>query len=347
MKKMVKVLSVLLMLTLVLGLFSGCGDDRVTIRVYNWGEYIDEDMIDLFEEETGIRVDYTTFNDNESMYAKVKNAGDDSYDVIVPSDYMIKQMIAEDMLAPINFENVPNLSNVDPLYLNPSYDPEGMYSAPYLAGLVGILYNTDETGGEEINSWKALFDPKYAGKVCMLDSMRDSVGLTLKMLGYSMNDTDPAHIEEAKNVLIAQKPNVLAYGTDELTEKVMSGTAAMAMVYPGEGISAVAEQPENLKFVIPVEGSNLAVDSFVIPKNSTHKAEAEAFINFMLRPDVAAANAQASGYATTNKAAKELLPPEVINNACLYPSEDVMQKCEAFTSDNAPYVEAWNEIKAK
>lgn len=347
MKKLAKVLSVLLMLTLVTCLFSGCGDDRVTIRVYNWGEYIDEDMIDLFEEETGIRVDYTTFNDNESMYAKVKNAGDASYDVIVPSDYMIKQMIADDMLSPLNFDNIPNLVNVDARYLNPSYDPEGMYSVPYLAGLVGILYNTDETGSDEITSWRALFDDKYAGKVCMLDSMRDTVGLTLKMLGYSMNDTDPAHIEEAKNLLIAQKENVLAYGTDELTEKVMSGTAALSMVYPGEGIGAVDEQPENLKFVIPTEGSNLAVDSFVIPKNSTHQAEAEAFINFMLRPDVAAANAIASGYATTNKAAKDLLPDEVINNQCLYPSDDVMAKCEEFTSDNAPYVEAWNEIKAK
>ena len=347
MRKIAKALTVLLSLVLVLGLFSGCGDDRVTIRVYNWGEYIDEDMIDLFEEETGIRVDYTTFNDNESMYAKVKNAGDESYDVIVPSDYMIKKMIEEDMLAELNFENIPNFKNVDPIYVNPSYDPESKYSVPYLAGLVGILYNTDETGGEEITSWRALFDEKYAGKVCMLDSMRDTLGLTLKMLGYSMNDTDPAHIEEAKQLLIAQKPNVLAYGTDELTEKVMSGTAAMSMVYPGEGIGAVAEQPENLRFVIPTEGSNLAVDSFVVPKNSAHKAEAEAFINFMLRPDVAAANAIASAYGTTNAAAKAQLPPEVANDPCLYPSEEVMAKCEEFTSDNEPYVEAWNEIKAK
>ncbi len=347
MKKIAKALTVLLSLVLVLGMFSGCGEDKTTIRVYNWGEYIDEDMIDLFEEETGIRVDYTTFNDNESMYAKVKNAGDASYDVIVPSDYMIKQMIAEDMLAPIHFENIPNLTNVDPRYLNPSYDPEGKYSVPYLAGLVGILYNTDETGDAEIDSWSALFDAKYAGKVCMLDSMRDTIGLTLKMLGYSMNDTDPAHIEEAKNLLIAQKENVLAYGTDELTEKVMSGTAAMSMVYPGEGIGAVDEQPENLRFVIPNEGSNLAVDSFVIPKNSTHQAEAEAFINFMLRADVAAANAIASGYATTNQAAKAQLPEEIIDNPCLYPSDEVMARCEEFTSENTPYVEAWNEIKAK
>ncbi len=345
---MKRIIAVVLMLTLVACLFAGCGNDgKVTIRVYNWGEYIDEDMIDLFEEETGIRVDYTTFNDNESMYAKVKNAGDASYDVIVPSDYMIKKMIAEDMLAELDFANIPNFKNVDPIYVNPSYDPESKYSVPYLAGLVGILYNTDETGGAEIDSWRALFDEKYAGKVCMLDSMRDSIGLTLKMLGYSMNDTDPTHIEEAKNLLLAQKPNVLAYGTDELTEKVMSGTAAMAMVYPGEGIGAVAEQPENLKFVIPKEGSNLAVDSFVIPKNSVHKAEAEAFINFMLRPDVAAANAIASAYATTNAEAKKQLPPEVANDLCLYPSADVMAKCEEFTSDNEPYVEAWNIIKAK
>ncbi len=347
MKKIAKVLSVLLMLTLVLSLFSGCGDDRVTIRVYNWGEYIDEDMIDRFEDEMGIRVEYTTFDTNEGMYTKVKNAGDDSYDVVVPSDYMIKKMIEEDMLAEINFSNIPNITNVDPMYLNPSYDPESKFSVPYLAGAVGILYNTDETGGADIDSWRALFDDKYAGKVCMLDSMRDSIGLTLKMLGYSMNDTDPAHINEAKELLIAQKPNVLAYGTDNLAQKVMTGTAAMAMVYPGEGISAVDEQPENLKFVIPKEGSNIAVDSFVILKTTKHQAEAEAFINFMLRPDVAAANAIASGYGTTNAAAKKEMPEDVANDPRLYPSADVVAKCEEFTSPNEPYLDAWNEIKAK
>lgn len=344
---MKKLVSVCLMLVLVLSLFSGCGDDRVTIRVYNWGEYIDEDMIDRFEDETGIRVEYTTFDTNEGMYTKVKNAGDDSYDVVVPSDYMIKKMIEEDMLAELNFSNIPNITNVDPLYLNPSYDPEGKFSVPYLAGAVGILYNTDETGGADIDSWRALFDDKYAGKVCMLDSMRDSIGLTLKMLGYSMNDTDPAHINEAKELLIAQKPNVLAYGTDNLAQKVMTGTAAMAMVYPGEGISAVDEQPENLKFVIPKEGSNIAVDSFVILKTTKHQPEAEAFINFMLNPEVAAANAVASGYGTTNAAAKKVLPEDVANDPRLYPSADVVAKCEEFTSPNEPYLDAWNEIKAK
>ncbi len=329
---------------------SGCSSEKkTTIRVYNWGEYIADGVLEQFEEETGIRVEYDTFNDNESLYAKVKNAGSDSYDIIVPSDYMIKKMIDEDMLAQINYDNIPNIVNLDPQYQNLSYDPQSAYSVAYLTDMVGILYNIDETG-REITSLKDLFDPAFARKVCMLDSIRDTIGLTLKSLGYSMNDTDPEHVAQARDMLLAQKPNVLAYGTDELAPKVMSGAAAMAMVYLGEGMTALEEQPENMRFAIPSEGTNRAVDAFVILKTSKNKEAAEKFINFMLRPDIALKNSVETGYSTPNRAAKELLDDEIKNDPNRYPPASVLEKCEIYETlpaDNTSFIDAWNMVKAK
>ena len=329
---------------------SGCSSEKkTTIRVYNWGEYIADGVLEQFEEETGIRVEYDTFNDNESLYAKVKNAGSDSYDIIVPSDYMIKKMIDEDMLAQINYDNIPNIVNLDPQYQNLSYDPQSAYSVAYLTDMVGILYNIDETG-REITSLIDLFDPAFARKVCMLDSIRDTIGLTLKSLGYSMNDTDPEHVAQARDMLLEQKPNVLAYGTDELAPKVMSGAAAMAMVYLGEGMTALEEQPENMRFAIPSEGTNRAVDAFVILKTSKNKEAAEKFINFMLRPDIALKNSVETGYSTPNRAAKELLDDEIKNDPNRYPPASVLEKCEIYETlpaDNTSFIDAWNMVKAK
>lgn len=352
MKKSFKNVAVILCVAIIMSVcLSGCGSSeaKTTIRVYNWGEYIADDVLEQFEEETGIKVEYDTYNDNESLYAKIKKAGSDSYDVIVPSDYMVKKMIDEDMLAPINFDNVPNFGNIDPQFKNLSFDPDNVYSVPYLTDMVGILYNIDETG-REITSWKDLFDPAFARKVCMLDSIRDSIGLTLKMLGYSMNDTDPEHIAEARDMLLEQKPNVLAYGTDELAPKVMSGAAAMAMVYLGEGITAIEEQPENMRFAIPVEGTNRAIDNLVILKTSKNKEAAEQFINFMLRPEIAVKNSIETGYSTPNTAAKKLLPDEIKNDPNRYPPASILEKCEIYETlpaDNTSFIDAWNMVKAK
>ena len=333
---------------------TGCGGSgekaaKTTIRVYNWGEYIAEDVLEDFEKETGIHVEYDTFNDNESLYAKVKNAGDDSYDVIVPSDYMIKKMIDEDMLAPLNYDNIPNISNLDESFKNLEFDPKGTYSVPYLSDMVGILYDIEQTG-RELTGVKDLFDPAFARKVCMLDSIRDTIGLTLKMLGYSMNDTDPSHIAQARDALLEQKDRVLAYGTDDLAPKVLNGSAALAMVYLGEGINAVSEQPENLRFVIPEEGTNRAVDAFVILKSSKNKEAAEKFINFMLDPEIALRNSTETGYSTTNSAAKAMLDEDIKNDPNRYPPQSVLDKCETFLtapSENTEYIDAWNMIKAK
>ncbi|MBE7038151.1 MAG: spermidine/putrescine ABC transporter substrate-binding protein [Ruminococcaceae bacterium] len=345
---MKKIISLILVLMFVIISICGCGSqsNKVTLRVYNWGEFIDMELLDKFEEETGIKVLYDVYTDNESLYAKIRNSGEDSYDIIVPSDYMIKKMISEDMLAKIDFNNIPNIKNINEAYLNPSYDPSGEYSVPYFYGMVGILYNKNKVDGK-IKGMKDLFDEKYSRNVCMLYSMRDTIGMTLKMLGYSMNDTDPAHINEAKEILIKQKPNVLAYGTDELVPKVADGSAAMAMVYSGDGIVAATEDPENVEFVIPEEGSNIAMDSMVILKTSKHKSEAEKFINFMLDAENSAQNAIYTGYSTPNKEAWNLLSDEVKNDSRRYLTDEMMAKCEEFTSDNSHYVDAWDEILAQ
>lgn len=356
MKKAVKILSVITAVIMVISVFSSCGANTgvsdnseksgdVTLRVYNWGEYIDPDVLTAFEEETGIKIEYSTFNDNESMYAKVKNAGDDSYDVVFPSDYMVKQMIKEDMLAPLDFENIPNAAYTQEQFKNPIYDPENKYSVPYLWDLPGILYNTDYVD-EEIDSLSALFDDKYAGKVCLLDSMRDTIGLTLKYLGYSMNDTDPAHINEAKELLISKKKNVLAYGTDELAGKVMSGSAYVSMVYSGEGLCAM-DEAENVQFAIPKEGTNIAIDCMVILKSSSHKKEAEQFINYLSDPEVSLKNADYTMYHTVNAKSMELLDEETKNDKIRYPDVDMtLGTFEYYTSPNEPYVDAWTAIKA-
>lgn len=344
--KLTRIVACVLSIVTLAFCFAGCSNsNQPVLRIYNWGEYIGDGIIEQFEAETGIKVVYDTFNDNESLYAKVKNGGEDAYDIIIPSDYMVKKMIDEDMLAELNYNNIPNFKNIEEGYTGLSFDETNTYSVPYLVDTVGILYNTDLVDGE-ITKMADMFDEKYSRKICMLYSMRDTIGMTLKMLGYSMNDIDENHINEARDMLIKQKPHVLAYGTDEIPPKVMNGTAAMALVYSGEGLNAVSIQPENLKFVVPEEGRNLAIDNMVILKSSSHKTEAETFINFMLRADIAAKNALDTGYATPNKAGKELLPEEIKNDPVRYPSAEVLQQCEIYSSDNKYYVDAWNLIVA-
>lgn len=329
--------------------FSACDKtEEKVLRVYNWGEFIAEDVLDMFYEETGIKIEYDTYNENEAMYTKVKNSGDNSYDVIVPSDYMVKKMADEGMLHELNFDNIPNIKNLDPMFTeNRSYDPDGKYSIPYLWGTIGILYNKELVGDVVIDSVEDLFDyENFSGQICMLDSVRDSIGISLKSFGYSMNDIDPEHIRQAKEKLLEQKKHLLAYGTDDLVDKVSDGTAALALVYSGEGVYA-AEMDDNLCYVIPKEGTNIAVDCFAILESSENKEEAEAFLNFMLRPDIAQMNSEETGYASPNTEAKKLMDPEVLDDPAVYPDDELLGKCEEFiTLNNKYFNEAWDEVKA-
>jgi len=347
MKKMFRLLALVMVFTFLAVPLAGCGkDDRPVLKVYNWGDYIDENVIKDFEKEYGIRVIYDTFATNEDMYVKVKSGGGD-YDVLFPSEYMIKKMIKDQLLAKIDLANIPNFQNIDQEFKDQSYDPDNQYSIPYMWGTVGIIYNKTMVK-EPVDSWKILWDPKYSKQILMLDSQRDSIGITLKMLGYSLNTKNEQELEKAKQKLIQQKPLVLAYVVDEVKDKMIGGEAALAVVWSGDAVYMKRENPD-LAYVVPKEGSNLWFDAMVIPKNSKHKKEAELFINYMCDPEVAFRNADYIGYSTPISAARAKLPPEVQNDPAAYPNLADIKNCEVFddlADSLEKYDRIWTEIKA-
>lgn len=333
---------------------TGCGQKETNsngeVYVYNWGEYIDPDVIDIFEEETGIKVVYDEFETNEDMYPKIET-GAVSYDVVCPSDYMIQRMIEEDLLAEINYDNIPNIKNLDPTYLKSAtqYDPNNKFSVPYCWGTVGILYNKTMVD-QPIDSWGAIFDPKYKDNILMMNSVRDAFGVTLKYLGYSLNSTDEAELEEAKNLLIEQSSLVQAYVVDQVRDKMIGGEAALGIIYSGEAIYTQRENPD-LEYVVPKEGSNVWIDGWVIPKNSKNKENAEAFINFLCREDIALKNFEYITYSTPNAAARDLIEDEDIKNSKVaFPDAATLDNCETFTflgtDVDALYNEKWREVKS-
>ena len=318
--------------------------------VYNWGEYIDPEVLTMFEEETGIDIVYEEFETNEILYPKI-SSGAIAYDVVCPSDYMIQRMIENDLLSEINFDNIPNLKNIGKQYLEQSrqFDPENKYSVPYCWGTVGILYNKMMVD-EPVDSWSILWDPKYKDNILMQDSVRDAFGVTLKYLGYSLNSIDLDELTEAKNLLIEQKPLVQAYVIDQVRDKMIGNEAALGVIYSGEAIYTQKENP-NLEYVIPKEGSNIWIDSWVIPKNAEHKENAEKFINFLCRPDIALMNFEYITYSTPNEAARELIEDESIRNSEIaFPDLSKYDNLETFqylgTEADQVYGDLWNKVKS-
>ena len=321
------------------------------VVVYNWGEYIDPEVLDMFEEETGISVVYEEFETNESMYPKVQ-AGAVAYDLVCPSDYMIQRMLENNLLAEINFDNIPNLKNIGQQYLesSKSFDPENKYSVPYTWGTVGILYNKTMVE-EPVDSWSILWDEKYADQILMQNSVRDALGIALKYSGYSLNSTDLDELYEAQKLLIEQKPLVQAYVVDQVRDKMINNEAALGVIYSGEAIYTQAENPD-LEYVIPKEGSNVWIDSWVIPKNAKNQENAETFINFLCRPDIAKMNFDYITYSTPNTAARDLIEDDAIRNSTIaFPDASELKRCETFrylgTKNDEIYNELWREIKSK
>ena len=322
------------MLTAVLSACGGTGSaSKGVVNVYNWGEYISDgtdgtlDICEEFERQTGIKVNYQVFDSNESMYAMLASGGA-SYDVIIPSDYMISRMIEEDMLEQLNFDNIPNYSDIDPALKNPEYDPDGLYSVPYMWGTVGIIYNTSMIT-EPVEGWGSLFDPAYSGQILMFDNSRDAIGIALKALGYSYNTTDPAQIQQAVDLLIEQKPILQGYVMDQIFDKLEGGEAAIGPYYAGDFVTMHANNPD-LAFCLPNEGSNLFVDAMCIPKGAENKDNAEAFINFMCTTDAGLANCEAIGYSTPLLSVRDALPAEISGDSVAYPSDAVLATCETF-----------------
>ena len=327
------------------------------LYVYNWGEYIDESVIQDFEAETGIHVVYDLFETNEEMYPVIE-AGGVAYDVVCPSDYMIQKMVENDLLAEIDFDNIPNIDQIDPEYMERSkaFDPENKYSVPYTWGTVGILYNDkrlEELGVEPPDSWMDLWDPRLSGEILMQDSVRDAFMCALKPLGYSLNSTDPGELEEAKELLIQQKPLVQAYVIDQVRDKMLGEEAAVGVIYSGEMLylQELAEGKDfHLEYVIPEEGTNLWIDSWVIPKNARNKENAEKWIDFLCRPDIALRNFEYITYATPNRGAFELLDPELQQNKAVFPDWDSLQDAEVYQylgdEVDSLYNELWKEVKS-
>jgi len=319
-----------------------------TITVFNWYDYIDEEVLDIFYEETGIKVEYANFTTCEEMYTKLV-ASPSSYDVIIPSDYIIERLINEGMLFELDTASMPNYAGLMEWIKTPGYDPEGKYSVAYMWGTVGILYNTRKTDGY-VDSWADLFDTKYAGDVFMMDSMRDTIGVGLKYTGHSMNSTDQTELYEARDVLISQKQSgvVKAYLVDETKDMMVGGEAAMALVWSGDALYAI-EKNGDLEYCVPVEGSNIWVDGMCIPAGSENKEAAMIFIDFMCRPDIAYKNQQYIYYSTPVQAVVDTMyTNEERANLTLNPTQDIIDRCEFFTdisAYNALYEEVWMGIK--
>ena len=337
-------------------LLSGCGSANKypngKVYVYNWGEYIDPQTLDMFEKETGIQVIYDEFDTNETMYPKVE-AGASNYDVVCPSDYMIQKMIDNDLLQELNWDNIPNAkANIGAQYYEQSeaFDPGNRYAVPYCWGTVGILYNKTMVN-EPVTSWSILWDEKYADSILMQDSVRDLFMVGLKSLGYSMNSTDENELNEAKDLLIQQKPLVQAYVIDQVRDKMIGNEAALGVIYSGEAIFTQRENPD-LEYVIPKEGTNVWIDSWVIPKNAENVENAEKFIDFMCRGDIALLNFDYITYSTPNTAAQALIEDDDIRNSKIaFPDLSQYDGLETFSylGDDADtlYNDLWKEIKSK
>lgn len=325
--------------------------DGGQVIVYNWGEYLDPDVIEMFEEETGIEVIYDEYETNETMYPKIES-GAARYDVVCPSDYMIQKMIENDLLAEINFDNVPNAVNIDENYFEQSreFDPENKYSIPYCVGTVGILYNKTMVD-EPVDSWDILWNEKYADNILMQDSVRDAFMVALKKLGYSMNSTDENELEQAKDALIEQKPLTQAYVVDQVRDKMIGNEAAIGVIYSGEAIYTQRENPD-LEYVIPKEGTNVWIDSWCILKDAPNKENAEKFINFLCRPDIALMNFEYITYSTPNTEARKLIEDEDIRNSEIaFPDLSKYNNLETFQylGEDADriYNAFWKEVKSR
>lgn len=353
---MKKLLITALLFALGTGVLTGCSKSNAPqngeVYVYNWGEYIDTDTIAMFEEETGIKVIYDEFETNEIMYPKVES-GASAYDVVCPSDYMIQKMIDNDLLSELNFDNMPNAKkNIGAQYYEQAqeFDPTNQYCVPYCFGTVGILYNKTMVT-EPVTSWSILWDEKYSDNILMQDSVRDAFMVSLKLNGFSMNTTDSSELEIAKNSLIEQKPFVQAYVIDQVRDKMIGNEAALGVIYSGEAIYTQRENPD-LVYVIPEEGTNVWIDGWVIPKNAPNKENAEKFIDFMCREDVALKNFEYITYSTPNTAAQALIEDESIRTSEIaFPDLSKYNNLETFKylgeDADTMYNDFWKEVKSE
>ena len=348
----IRAVAVVLAIALIFGIGYGVFSSRqetITLNVYNWGQYIADgsdgsmEVVKEFEKRyPHIKVNYSTYDSNEIMYSKLSNGGI-TVDVIIPSDYMIARLIQEDMLLPLNFDNIPNYRYIDEDFKNTAYDPENKYSVPYTWGTVGLLYNTKYVSEEDVTGWELLWNEKYTGKILTFGNSRDAFGIAQLMLGYSINTTDKAELQECAELLKKQKPVLQQYVMDEIFAIMQNEEAWIAPYYAGDCLTMMGEN-ENLDFFLPGhQGFNMFIDAMCIPRCAKEKEAAELFINFLCEPEIAGANMDWICYGTPLSAAKEYMDPETVNDPVTFPSQDVLKNGSSFAylpEDISRYMES-------
>ena len=345
MKKLSMLVAVVMLAVLALSSCSSYEPNEV-VYVYNWGEYIDSSVNEKFEKETGIKVIYDEYDNNESMYATLKN-GAAKYDVIFPSDYMVARLIEEDMLEPLNFDNIPNYQYIMDRFKGLEYDPGNEYSVPYMWGIIGLLYNKDYVT-ETPDSWFALWDERYSGKTLMYNNSRDALGITLIKNGGDVNTTDTSELDAAAEDVKTLKKNLQAFVSDEIFNLMESGSAYIAPAYGGDALTMM-EENSSLDYVIPEEGTNLFVDAICVVKGSKNKEAAEKYIDFLCREDIAALNRDEICYSTPQQQVYDNLENDVKNELIAYPTDEILDKSQVYT--NLPkdtldyYTSLWTDIK--
>ena len=347
------IFSLIILSAVVIFHLSSSKKNEECINVYSWGEFISSgvdgniDVNKKFTEETGIKVNYKTFQNNEELFAKLYSGGSD-YDVIIPSDYMVSKLIENGMLEKLDFSNIPNYNLINEDFKSLNFDPKNEYSVPYMWGMVGIFYDKNEIKPEEV-TWDILWNEKYKNRILMFDNARDSFAISLLRLGYSVNTKNLDELKQAANELVAQKPLVQAYVMDQIFNKIENHEAVLAPYYAGDA-ATIIKNSSDIGFVIPKSGSTRFVDSLCIPKNSKHKALAEKYINFMCRTDIALSNVKHTGYSTPQKEAFNLLDEQTKNNKIFYPEKEVLDKSQIFVNLPADVNECmdklWVEVKA-
>jgi spermidine/putrescine transport system substrate-binding protein len=353
-KRLFAAVLAVLMLALSLPISAAAAtDETITINVYNWGQYISDgtdgylDVNAAFTEATGIKVNYMTYDTNESLYTKLKTGGS-TYDIIIPSDYMIARLIEEDMLEPLDFDNIPNYQYVDEAYKNTEYDPDNVYSVPYTWGNVGVIYNTKYVDEADVGSWDLLWNEKYSGKILMFDNPRDAFAIAELRLGYSLNTEDETELRAAADLLSTQKPLVQSYVMDQIFDKMTREEAWIAPYYAGDYLYML-EDNEDLGFYFPEEGFNFFVDAICIPKGCQNKEAAEAYINFLCDPSISGQNLDYLGYSTPISAAKDYMDEEMASSDIAYPSDEVLANGSMFlalSTDATQLMDSlWLEVK--
>lgn len=322
-------------------------DDKI-VNVYSWSGEIPDSLIKQFEKESGIKVNFSTYQSNEVMYAKLRTSAGASYDVVIPSSYYIERMRKLHMIAELDHKKIPNLKNLSAEFQHTSYDPAGKYSVPFLWGVTGIFVNSRYIDPKSVHTWQDLWDPKYANQLLMLDDTRELFSMALISLGYSPDETNPVHVKQAYEKLKLLMKNIKVFSSETVTSILIDEDALLGMVWSGDAYKA-ARANKNIQFIFPEDGFLMWIDNFAITANAPHKDAAYAFINFMLKPTSGRDTALTMNFPITNKAAQQLLPPEIRDNPIIYPPPSVMKRAvqqrDLSEKSQELYEKYWEELK--